>query len=414
MTRMMRCGVGIVLGLLTVLTGCSNKKKPMDFGRELPPGQVALRKISPGEYPDFSKATWNLNVLGRSIDQSIAYLRHPSARRGFPYLDISHERALATCAAFRELVQQAQGRPDAGTFIDKQIRQNFEVYKSVGAPNAEGGGFSDIVLFTGYFTPIYDASLTRQGAFQWPIFKRPANLVADPVTGETAQPYLTRQQIETGALAGQELVWLKSRWEAYVITVQGSARLRLPDGRMYEIGFAGHNGHEYTSPGQAMVRDGVLTSSELNIKRLGEIFAQRPELMDKYLWMNQRTVFFTERPGGPFGALNVPVTTYATIATDKTVDSVSGMTVYPRAMPAFLNVPMPLPEDPTKNWQFQGFMMDQDTGGAIRAAGRTDIYMGVGEPAERVAGHQLNQGELYYIAVKPQLVNEYLKRLPAE
>jgi membrane-bound lytic murein transglycosylase A len=400
----------MMVAMALVAAGCHKDPPKPNFTGELPPGQVALRKIPPEQYPDFSRATWNLNVLGRAVDHSIWYLRQPSAKRGFPYLDISNERALATCIAFKELVMQAYAKPDAGPFIDQQIRANFEVYKSVGAPGTDGG-FTDIVLFTGYCTPIYEASLKKQGPFVWPLYKRPQGLVTDPMTGETAQPWRTRQEVESGAMTGQELVWLKSRWEAYVITVQGSARLKLPD-RMYEVGYAGNNGYDYTSPGQAMVRDGLLQKSELNLKTLGNLFTQRPELMDKYLWLNKRTVFFTERPGGPFGALNAPVTTSATIATDKTVDAVSGMTVYPRAMPAFLNVDMPRSDQPERTFRFEGFMMDQDTGGAIRAAGRCDIYMGIGEGAERMAGHQFSEGALYYVAVKPELVQQYLQAAP--
>jgi membrane-bound lytic murein transglycosylase A len=101
--------------------------------------------------------------------------------------------------------------------------------------------------------------------------------------------------------------------------------------------------------------------------------------------------------------LNVPVTPFASIATDKAV--------YPRAMPAFLMVPVPVNEQGQTQF-FKGFMMDQDRGGAIRAAGRCDIYMGVGEQAGRIAGHQLHEGELYYIAIKPELMGKFTPSVP--
>src|SRR5205085_2726159 len=110
-----------------------------NFSGELPPGQVALRKISVSEYPDFTQSTWNLDVLSPAIEHSIAFLQKPSSARGFPYLDISHDRALATCLAFREVISIARGKggdPAAGMYISQQIVQNFEVYKSVGAPDA--------------------------------------------------------------------------------------------------------------------------------------------------------------------------------------------------------------------------------------------------------------------------------------
>src|SRR5688500_19686143 len=92
-----------VLIALTPLAGCRKKKPPqaVDFSRELPPGRVALRKITPAEYPDFSKCTWNLSLLSQATAHSIDWLGHPSSRASFPYLDISHQRAQATANAFK-------------------------------------------------------------------------------------------------------------------------------------------------------------------------------------------------------------------------------------------------------------------------------------------------------------------------
>ena len=392
------------------LSGCKNQQPPpptINFNQELPAGQMALRKISPGEYPDFSHQIRDVAALRQSIQNSLAYLNVPSSRQFYPYLDITHQRAIATQQALLQLLESPQALSGGGW--NRAIADNFEVYKSVGAPSPVGG-YTGRVLFTGYFTPIYDASLTRRGPYQFPLYKRPADLVTDPANPELAQrkttdgqlvPYYTRAEIEgpNHPLAGQELIWLKSRWETYVITVQGSARLRLMDGRLYEIGYAGLNGYPYTSPGRQMIADGLIRKDQLSNKTLSNYFQAHPQAMDHYLWLNQRYVFFTERTGGPFGALNVPVTPIASIATDKAV--------YPRAMPAFLIVPVPINEQ-GQTQLFKGFMMDQDRGGAIRASGRCDIYMGIGEPAGKIAGHQLHEGELYYIALKPDRINQFI------
>lgn len=425
---------------LALLGGCASKRPPdppLNFAQELPPGEKALRKISPEEYPDFSVMQTNATDLARSIDNSLAYLGRPTSRQFFPYLDITHERAVATLQAMRQIV--ASGSPD----WNAEVRRRFEVFKSIGAPLPAGGagggpgGYSGQVLFTGYFTPIYDASLTRQGPYQWPLYKRPADLWVDERTGAAgrrgpdgsmAGPYFTRAEIERdGRLAGQELAWLKTRWEAYVITVQGSGRLRLPDGRLIDVGYNGTNGLAYVSPGRKMVDDGAIAKDQLSFAGLRRYFDAHPEAMDKYLWLNPRTTFFTETTGqGIRGSLNVPVTAFATIATDKDV--------YPRAMPAFVMVPVPAeasdrigtapggaslalggtasgtpgkpspPPPPAGTVPFRGFMLDQDTGGAIRAAGRCDVYMGVGPMAEQMAGHQLYSGQLYYLAIRPELV----------
>ena len=395
--------------LLPALAGCRKKKppaaveEPVAFAHELPPGQLALRKISPADYPDFTPlGQENPAQLLQAIDQSLAYLKAPSSRRFYPYLDVTHDRAVASLTTLRTLVLDNMVTRRQPERMDPAIRENFEVYKSVGGWDPKTGQHVGRVLFTGYFTPIYPASLTRTGAYQWPLYKRPADLVTDEATETSGRkgpdgrltPHLSRAEIERdGKLAGNEYVWLANRFDAYVITVQGSAVLRLPDGRTLEIGYAGQNGHPYASPGMQMVQDGLINKEDLSLKTMRAYFDANPQAMDKYLWMNPRTVFFTERPGGPFGSLNVKVTPFATIATDKAV--------YPRAMPAFLVAPMsragsnaPAP--------YRGYMLDQDTGGAIRAAGRADIYMGTGPGAEELAGRQLHEGELYYLAVKPR------------
>jgi len=413
---MLRNGLKIALlvGMAVLLPACAKKQPPVveiDFSRELPPGQMALRKLSPSEYPDFAPAFANANLplVSQSIKNSLDYLSRPSSRQYFPYLDIDHARAVATLKALQAIIDRELSTQSASTpqQINREIAEKFEVYKSIGAPRPDGPGYTEQVLFTGYYTPIFNASLTRQGPYQYPLYKRPADLVSDPVTGEvhgrkmpdgSIQPYPTRQQIEqSGMLAGQELVWLADPFDAYIIHVQGSAWLWLTDGRIWEIGYAGNNGYAPVSIALQLVKDGAIPKDRLNLTTVRDYFRRNPQALDRYLPMNPRFVFFTERSGGPYGSLNVPVTPYATIATDKSV--------YPRAMPAFLNVAVPVDETGITR-PFKGFMLDQDTGGAIRAAGRCDIYMGVGVQAERIAGHQLHAGELYYLAVKREMMNE--------
>jgi len=403
-----------LLACVLPLAGCRHTKPPaaVDYSAELPPGTLALKKIPPEQWPLFSLNQTQTAAILHSIDQSLKYMETGTSRQIYakPYLDIDHTRAVASLKALRETIEiESQTRDlqnDNGVRLNNTLREKFEVYRSVGGYQ-EGRGYTNEVLFTGYFTPTYDASPIQTDQFTFPLYKRPGDLVTDPVTLETVGrkdhngqtvPYYTRQEIETTPrLAGQELIWVRDRWDAYVITIQGSARLRLPDGRVYEVGFAGTNGYEYTSPGRQMVADGVIAKGQLSLRGLKQYFAEHPEAMDKYLALNKRFVFFTERPGGPFGSLNVPVTSFATIATDKSV--------YPRAMPAFVVTQIPTSEG--GHGSYTAFLCDQDTGGAIRAAGRTDIYMGVGEQAEKLAGYQLYSGQLYYLAVKPELVSKY-------
>ena len=410
--------LAVTLGTV-VLTGCTTQKP--DFNAPLPDGEVALRKLSPEEYPDFSKNMTNPDDLMRSCDMSIKYLQAGSSQPYYPYLTISHDCAIASVNALKAIVANQKAHPDP-VYLNGIICQMFDVYKSKGAPNPpdEKPGYTEKVLFTGYFTPIYDASLTREGAYQYPLYKKPVDLVVDAATNEPRGrqtsaglvPYYTRQQIEsTNVLAGQELCYVKSRWEAYVITIQGSAKLKLPDGQAMEIGWDGYNGYDYVSPGEAMVADGVIKKDQHSSRGIKDYFQQNPGAMDKYLWKNNRYVFFKQTSGGPYGSLGVPVTPHASIAVDKKHDPKRN--IYPRAMPAFLAVPIPVNETGVTT-DYRGFMLDQDTGGAIRAAGRCDIYMGIGEQAEKVAGQQLHEGELYYIALKEKYIAQYMPPAPVK
>jgi membrane-bound lytic murein transglycosylase A len=161
----------------------------------------------------------------------------------------------------------------------------------------------------------------------------------------------------------------------------------MPDGRIMEIGYAGCNGYPYSGPGLKMVADGLISREKLSTQSMREYFRKHPDAMEKYLTTNDRDVFFTETHGGPYGSIGVPVTALATIATDKTI--------FPAGMPTLVVASIP---DATGDGvkPFTGLMLDQDRGGAIRSAGRCDIYMGLGEQA----GRELNAGKLYYLAVK--------------
>ena len=369
--------------LLTIaVAGCRPPVPPpppaVDYAKPLPPHAVALRKLDVTEYPDFGPAANapNRAAVLAAIDHSLTWLARPGSRAAFPYADIDHGRAVET---LRELKRVLAGITDGPTF-NTVVRARFDCYQSVGG-TAPDGRPTGTVLFTGYCTPVYDAALTQGGRYQFPIYKRPPN-----------PDQYTRRQIEQDhVLAGTELAWLTTRFDAYVVTIQGSARLRLPDGTRLDVGTAGTNGRDYTSPGRQLVADGRIPADQLNLPTLRAYFTAHPAAADRYLWRNDRTAFFTPAPGDPVGRLNVPVTPYATLATDPAV--------FPAALPAFVTVTLATPDGGTRD--FRGLMLNQDAGGGIRAAGRADVYTGVGPAAEAAAGRQLSVGTLYFLAVRP-------------
>jgi membrane-bound lytic murein transglycosylase A len=400
MSRAFKAGL-----LISLLAGCTHQhpqpapvvSKPIDFTQALPSGTDALRKLRVDEYPDFSQVVTNdLPTLQIALQHSLEYLKTRGSMVAPQIQDFTHERSVATLVLLQKLLDTEIHSPalDGGVRFNEAIKANFDVYQSVGAVDPNNGSYTGRVLFTGYYTPTYDASPVRTDEFKYPLYKRPVDLWTDP-TGEQAHrvlpdgtiaPAYTREQIEQQhVLDGDEFVWLNDRFAAYIITVQGSARLRMPDGKILEAGYAGNNGYPYMPIGRQMLADGVIKPDQLSLDGLKLYFAGHPEAMDHYLPLNPRTVFFANRPGGPYGSLNQPVTPFATLATDKSI--------FPRALPVFVVAPLPLANGMT---DFRGIMFDQDTGGAIRAAGRADIYMGLGDQA----GQELNVGQMYYLAIK--------------
>lgn len=389
----------LVVGLVCLIgfTGCTppeDKFPPpiqdKNWGRQLPPGEKALVKLTdPSQWPDFSEGYHRRAGLEESVMNNLVYLSKPSSKQFWPYLDVSHARAVSSSEAFLEVLHSAQS-PEQ---FDSMIKERFDIYMSRGCDDMGS------VLFTGYYRPIFDARLKPDGEFRYPLYRRPSDLERDSATGKYGRkgggPYLTRGEIERGALQGkvEPICYLRDRFEAYIVTVQGSGRLRLADGSFYDIGYHGDNGHEYTSVGQSLVERGMIQPEELSLQGLIAFFKQHPEELENALAMNRRYVFFTESKGGPFGSLNVPVTPFRTIATDKEV--------YPRACVAYMITQVPA-RTPTgiRNHSYAGFAMDQDTGGAIRTPGRCDFFLGTGPEVGELAGRTLSDGKLYYIFVK--------------
>jgi len=389
--------LGIVGGL-----GCQPKRADFepfqapelkDYSRPLPPGELALRKIDPKDYPDFSAGFNDQAGLREAIRGSLAYLAKKSSQRYFPYGDITHARAVASLQEFLVVLDEARSPAE----LDRLIRERFEVYQSIGCDDR------GTVYYTGYYCPIFDGRKRPSREFCYPLYSLPPDLVKDEegqtlgrrTAAGTLEPYPTRREIEEGALLrGREIAWLRDPFQAYVVTVQGSAKLRLEDGTQFELGYAGNNGHEYTPVGRILVADGHIGSNELSLQRMLDYFSRHPDRVYDYCWQNARYVFFKETPGGPFGSLNVAVTPFRSIATDKEV--------FPRACLAFARTHLPrYTAGGIRALPFESFVLDHDTGGAIRAAGRSDVYMGIGPHAEALAGRTGAEGQLYYLFIRP-------------
>jgi membrane-bound lytic murein transglycosylase A len=387
--------LSVFLFVVTFTFSCKTptKETKIPYDRPLPPGASALRKITnPHEIPDFTLGCVNLTDLREAIDHSRDYLRKPSSRQFFPVSGITHGQALESLDAFAELLDSGI----RGPLLNQAIRNRFDVYMSIGCDD------NGTVLFTGYYTPIFNGSLTRTERFKYPLYEQPDDLIKEP-TGEilgrkmpdgTITPYPPRAVIEDSRmLRGKELAWLSDPFETYIAHVQGSAKLQLPDGKMTTIGYAANNGHEYESVAQALVRDGRIPGDKISLSAMIEYFKKYKDQVQTYIRRNPRYVFFTKEGGPPLGCLNEPVTTLRSIATDKSI--------FPRASLTFITTTLPQAMGTSVvNQLYSGFALDQDAGGAIRAPGRCDVYMGIGDMAGKLAGQTYQEGRLYYLFLK--------------
>lgn len=336
-------------------------------------------------------------ALLSAIDHSLAYLQTPgsvNAYHDYAVPGITHERVRLSLQRFRTLVALSNSVAELQTAVAAE----FDIYQATGHDEA------GTVSFTGYFEPTYQASLTPDKTYRYPIYKRP------PTLDQWSEPHPTRTDLEgtdglqsqQGPLADLALAWLPTRLEAFLIQVQGSARLEIADGSTLSVGYDGHTNYPYTSIGRALIDDGIIAADELTLPVLMEYFEQNPAALDSYIPRNNRFVFFRETNGAPAtGSLGYPVSAGRSIATDKAL--------MPPGALALINLPIPQTDQAALASQIDSsanssttsrLVLDQDTGGAIKGAGRVDLFVGTGAEAGEIAGLINHEGSLYYLLVK--------------
>ena len=235
---------------------------------------------------------------------------------------------------------------------------------------------------TGYYEPEIAGSRTPLPGYV-PIHGVPTDLTrctrADGQTGrgrvdETGACvlYHTRAEIEEGALASKApvLAYAADPIELFFLQIQGSGRVRFPDGNVMRIGYADQNGREYVAIGRQLRERGILPPGGANMQAIKEWMRANPDQGRELMRENLSYIFFRELTGpGPLGALNVPVSPRATVAADPKF--------VPLGAPVFLALDRP---------EAYGFWVAQDTGGAIKGANRFDTYWGHGTEATQTAG----------------------------
>lgn len=329
-------------------------------------------------------------ALLTSIDNSLRYLatsRAVTAYQNYPIKEITLNRVQRSLVRFRQLVVSSQSAAE----LQAAVRREFVFYQSVGN---DGKG---TVKFTAYYEPVYTASRVRTAVYKYPLYRLPPDFQKWP------KPHPKRIDLEgkngllgdKSRLRGLELLWFRNRLDPYMVHIQGSAQIRLTNGRRTSVGFAGGTDYAWTSIGRELAKDGKMPLSGLTMPKLITYFRQHPKELSNYLPRWERFIFFAETNGTPAtGSILVPVTAERSIATDKSL-------MPPGALALIINsFPYPTNGGKLESRLVNRFVLDQDTGSAIKGPGRVDYFMGSGELAGDRAGISGGNGLLFYLLLK--------------
>lgn len=413
----------LALALLPLaLAGCAGAIPDARTSSSPPPSRLPYETVSPapGRSPGAAPApTASTNYVipratplpamtgaGVIASADIAQAAGQTLRRGpeIASLPIAADDARAALAAFRLTCpsvtkrQDASGltRPEdwrapcdaAASWGDKDPARFFaEAFEAVQV--GEGAAFA-----TGYFEPEIAGTRTRQPGFEVPVYGRPSDLVdvdlsqfspewagkkiRGKVKGSDFVPYDDRTQIEQGSLNGRApvIAWAADEIEFFFLQVQGSGRLRAPDGSVVRIGYATQNGRDYTGIGALMRDRGLLAPGQASMQGIVAYLRANPEEGRAIMRENKSFVFFRELTGpGPLGALGYQVEAGSSLAADPKF--------IPLGAPVFLSMDRAEPN---------GLWVAQDTGGAIKGANRFDTFWGAGDQARTIAGGMSARG----------------------
>ena len=389
----------VILGFMLLLLACAPEVKPPVKAPQ------ALVKLQPRQFPDFLD-DMPYSSLETAIDQSLDYLKRldPSTSFRFGPDTFTASHLAKSMAVFHELITESPSTDK----LRQAIETSFWVYSSVGH---DGQGK---VLFTGYYEPVLQGRLHPSPDYPYPVYRKPDDWVSVDLglfnpkyagerligryANQTIVPCFSREDIDTkGHLRqkGCELLWVSDRVDLFFLHIQGSGRVLLDDGTALHVHYDCSNGRPYRSVGRLLIDEGSISEDEISMQRIRAYLKNHPEETEHVFNHNESYVFFRLVDQGPIGAIEVPLTPGRSVATDQRL--------FPKAALAFIQTDKPsVNQDGTiRSWKpFGRFVLNQDTGGAIRGPGRVDLFWGTGPYAETAAGHMKHQGTLYFLVLK--------------
>lgn len=296
----------------------------------------------------------------------------------------------------QEVCEKASQYKDGKEFFT----QEFIPYKLLNGQKKDKG------LITGYYEPILNGSLEKTDKFQYPIYKRPDDLIIvkldtlypelkkyrlrGKVDGKYLVPYDTRAKIDGENQDDYEVIcYVDSKVDRFFLEVQGSGKVKLQDGSIINIGYADQNGRKYYPIGKKLIKDGEIRKEDMSLQAIEKWCHDNPQKVDKLLNLNPSKVFFKESKESATGSLGIPLVPKRNIAVD---------TKYiPLGFPVFINT-----TDPITTEVINTMVVAADTGGAIKGEIRADFFWGNGSEAELKAGKMAQKGTLILFIPKEE------------
>jgi membrane-bound lytic murein transglycosylase A len=388
-----------------LLAGCAGVET-----RPLPSEKMpALVRLLPHQYPQFCDRFFYDN-LELAITKSLDYLNQRPSKTYFQFGEdrYSVEQLIRSLTGFRDFIKIRPNCRQLQGFIEK----NYQVYRAAGGqPNGQ-------MLFTGYYEPFLSGSLTRSERFRYPVYTRPDDLIGidlslfsdefkgkkiiGRLSGRTVLPYDDRRQIEknpTFERKAPPLAWVDDRVDLFFLQIQGSGKIYLDNGKVLNVHYDTANGRPYRSIGKLLISRQKIAPADMSMQNIRQYLEEHPAEVDEILNHNPSYIFFKPEDRGPIGYLGVELTPARSIATDRSH--------FPLAAIGFIKTQIPLIDGDCRirEWMdFSAFVLNQDTGGAIKGPGRADLFWGNGPYAQVAAGSLQHPGELYFIVLKPDAI----------
>ncbi len=384
----------LIFTAIIIFTGCAR--------HHLQQSQPVCNMV---EVPDSEQIQFHDDDLKASLDhslaESISFWQGQKREATFAVCDKTYQagRMLDSLLEFRKLFNTLPPQK-----LSAAIRREFTIYQAL---NSTGG---ENILITGYYQPVLKGSLIRKPPYIYPIYGLPPDLVTarrydasghvNTVIGRLEngrlQPYWQRGEIEDRAmLAGHELLYLSDAFDAFVLHVQGSGLVMLPDGSKRQILYAGSNGWPYKSIGRLLVDEGKMALAEVSMPAIRQYLLSHLDERRHILHYNKRYIFFRMTDWGtdkePIGAMGHELTPGRSVALDANCFPLGGL--------AYLKTEIPVIKDGKVSGRhtLRRFVLSQDTGAAIKGSGRLDMFWGHGNAAQKTAGVMREPGKLFLL-----------------